>query len=321
VLASAVGRRSGAIGAAALLTACGSGAGMPAVTPAAHTTRPLTTAHFTINPTLLKHASSVRRSPAFLDTNAPSAGQSLIINSQSADGSFIAPATIIAIPASASTSPIQVSVPLLGPGGFIHVQEFSQALSSVGTPIAGSSVLLADSNFRDPNNGNQLSEVAYKITQGADSFLAAITLNAVVGGIVFSSTPDASGTTMFVPNGLTSFPIFSVNFSDGIFYTFPADALGNFSTTPVPGGFPNPVRALPVISTDNLDETSSFGGTITSTVFPNAFVLTSSGCGASLYRFETTDALGNIGSTVGSDTNPTGNGYLLLTGGLEPNCT
>jgi hypothetical protein len=317
---SAVVRRSGAIGAAALLTACGSGGSMPAVTPAAHTTRPLTTAHFTINPTLLKHASSQRRSPAFLDTNASGALQSLVITAQSSDG-VASPVTTIPLLASAATAPVQIAVPLYGPGGFIEVKEFSQALSSIGVPIAGSSVLLADSDFLNATNGNQRSSVSYKITPGADSIIALITLNAVIGGFVFSSTPDASGTTMFVPNGLTSSPTFSVNFSDGVFYTFPADALGNFSTTPVAGGFPNPVRALPVLSTDNPFQVASFGGTIAPTVFPNAFVLTSTGCGPSLNRFEVTDALGNIGSTVGSDTNPSAGGFLQLSGGLEPNCT
>jgi hypothetical protein len=293
---------------------------MPAATPAAHANRPLTTAHFTINPTLLKHASSARRSPAFLDTTAPGAARSLVITSQSFDG-VAPPVTTIPLLASAASSPVQIAVPLYGPGGFMHVQEFSQALSTVGVPIAGPSVLVADSNFLDPNNGNGLSSASYAITPGANSFIGTITLNAVIGGLVFSDTPDASGTTLFVPNGLKSFPEFNVNTSDGIFYAFPADALGNFSTTPVPGGFPNPVRVLPVVPSDNFSGTQTFGGTVAPTVFPNAFVLTSLGCGSEvLNRLETTDALGNVGSTIGSDSVPGANGYLLLFGGIETGC-
>jgi hypothetical protein len=315
---ASVARRSGIIGAAALLTACGGGGSLPVVTPVA--TRPLTTAHFTINPTLLQHASSSRRSPAFLDTVASGAARSLVIRSVSSDG-VVPPVTTIALLGSVVSTPVQIAVPLYGPGGFIRVQEFSQALSSVGIPIAGSSVLVADSNFLDPNNATQSDSVPYIITPGSDSVLATITLNAVIGGLVFSNTPDASGTTLFVPNGLTSFPSFSVNTSNGIFYTFPADALGNFATTAVAGGFPNPVHVLPVISSDNFSHTFTFGGTVNPTVFPNAFVLTNSSCGADVVnRLETRDALGNVGSTIGSDSNPSANGYLLLNGGLESNC-
>jgi len=288
-------KRNGAIALGSILAVAGCGGGgasTPVAKPAAKTNAPQATGHLTINPSLLRHASSGRRRPKFVD--ATGNGGELFLNIASVSDDGFVP-TVLLVPISVSGAPIQVSVPLYGPGGFIRVQEFNQPLNSVTGVAIGVPQLIANSD-----NGN-FSEQRYDILSGTDVTLPAITLNAVIGGIVVSDTPDGSSlNTLFVPNSSNTFPNYEVNAS-GFVYAFPADATGGFSNLAIPGGFPNPVTA----------ETAAFGVTASTTPLPGVFFLPQCS-GENVTQFTTTDVFGNIGSTRGSDVGSTNVGYLIM---------
>jgi len=300
-------RRAMALSGALVAAGCSGGAGStpaPIAKPAQTTNLPLSTGHITINPTLLRHAASSQRRPAFVDGvgDANADPMFLVITSvsQQSDGTLLSPpATTVSVPFSSVS--VQASVPLYGPGGFLRIKE---VIGSIAPQIT---LADTDSDSESFDGVSGFGQQPYSIQPGSNAVtLPPITLNAVVGGIVFSDRPDGSGSnTVFVPNSLKTFPQFTVNPS-GYVYAFPADAAGNFTNLTVPGGFPNPV----VLGA------FSFGDVFQQTSIPGAFF--AQGCGGeSLTVFRTTDIFGNVGSTLGSDVGGSGNGgYLLTYGGL-----
>jgi len=198
----------------------------------------LSTATLTINPTLLKHAASARRRPAFVDEGG--SGQlSLEIISQSLDpftNKNLTPPIVTMQLSTASPAPITVPAALYGPSGTIQVTELLQngiatiEIASTGNltyvfpvfPTAATVTLDASDLFGNINN-----------TTG-------LTLNARIGGIVLSDTPDgSSANTHFFQQG---FPGFSFSPGGAFVYAFPADANGGFTNVAVAGGFPNAVQ-------------------------------------------------------------------------------
>jgi hypothetical protein len=299
-----------ALGGILAVAGCSGGGGStpaPVAKPAQAANRPLSTVKLTINPTLLRHASSGRRRPAFLD---PGNGQafggtlSLLVTSQTTDGSnLVAPPTVQAMTLG-STAPVQLSVPLYGPSGVIRVQEIYQSPT-----IAVAPQLVADT---DPGgiNSTNIGAVQYSFFTGTTTTVQIVqnntlsegpmTLNAVIGGVVVSDTPDGSSVnTVFVPDGNPNLLSFSA-FSSQFVFIFPADVTGGFTASTVPGGFPNPVNIT-------AGQTFTAGFSLTPTNIPGAFVI-QPGCNVtSPVVFDVIDGLGNHGSTAGT-------GYLNMSG-------
>lgn len=289
-------KRNSAIALGSVLAIAGCGAGGTSSTPAkvaATANHTLSTGHLTINPTLLKHASSSRRRPSFVDTAGDGNGGTLSIevSTHTFDGLLSTPVT--SVPLTSPSTPVTIDVPLYGPGGWVHVQEFNTQLASLG----GAKQLIADNaDFSD----------SYSVSPGIDTNLN-LTLRAVLGGIVLSDKPDgssASPSTVFIPLNNASNVSYTapVAVSPFFLYAFPADAAGNFTALSVAGGFPNAVLANPVsASTLRLLPTNVLG------VYS---VCDTAGGGApvtGLFSFGTTDGLG-LGSSTAA--NITG-GYLV----------
>jgi hypothetical protein len=293
----------------------GGSAAVPVAKPAQSGSRPLSTASFTINPTLLRHAASKRRRPAFVDTGGNSsfpagAAAFLEVSSRSADG-LQPPIATIPI-AYETTSPISVSIPLYGPDGFIRVKEIFMPDSTVPSV----QFALADTQagpFDDTSVGNSIqyhfqaggtggsSPIQFFVSGGASA--GALTLNAVAGGVVLSDTPDgSSGNTVFVPANNFNYTTFTPNTGNFI-YAFPADAAGGFTSFSVPGGFTKPVVLTP-------GQTFAPGLSIGAASIPGAFALTNTDCangglnpGAMInVSFDATDIFGAVASTLSNDT-------------------
>src|SRR5476649_355568 len=286
----------------------GGSAAVPAAKPAQSGARPLSTASFTINPTLLRHSSSRRRRPAFVDTGGnssfpPGASAFFEISSRTADG-LQPPVSTIQI-AYETTSPISISIPLYGPDGFIRVKEIFVPDST----MPGTQFTLADTQagaVDDTSVGNGIqyhfaaggtggsSPISFFVNGGASA--SALTLNAVAGGVVLAPNPDGSGSSVFVPAGNETYTEFVTPFSSNFVYAFTADAAGGFTNLSVPGGFTKP----PVLSaSQNFDPSLS----IVQSPIPGAFVLVDTSCselfpGAmTKVSFDATDVLGNVITT------------------------
>jgi len=245
-------KRNRAIALGSILAVAGCSAGgstaAPTAKPAADASRPQSVGRLTINPTLLSHASSARR-PAFVDVNGDGKGGSLslvITSIETTDGLGLQPPATT-IPISVGASNIQVSLPLYGPGGFIRVQEFNQPLAT--SPAQ----LIADT---DGNTDGGFGNFAYTISAGAASAsLGTVTLQAVIGGIVLSDSPEGTSNVVFVPNGNATPVSYTVGqtTATNFVYAFPADAAGNFTNLSVVGGFPNAVMLSPFQSFTELN--------------------------------------------------------------------
>jgi hypothetical protein len=307
--------RAMALGGILAVAGCSGGGGStpaPATKPAQTAIHPLSSVKLTLNPTLLRHASNARRRPAFLDAgNGQGLGGgtlSLRVTSMTNDGSNLAPQATTQQIELGSTAPVQLSVPLYGPSGFIRIQEIYQA------PVTAAPQLIADTESGGLASTN-VSAITYSFNPGAGSEAVLvgqngssgagqpITLNAVIGGVVISDTPDgSSGNAVFVPNANSDDLSFTA-FNSQFVFIFPADATGGFTPSTVPGGFPNPVNIT-------ANQTFSPGFSLTPTNIPGAFVLDSSCNVNSNVVFDVIDGLGNHGSTAGS-------GYLNILGNFS----
>jgi hypothetical protein len=310
--------RAIALGGILAIAGCSGGGGSaaaPAAKPAQAGNRPLSTGRFTINPTLLRHASSKRRSPAFVDAGGGisfSSGSVFFrVYSQSNDGLNPGP---IDIPITyGSTAPITVSLPLYGPDGAMRVKELYQ-LSSVAplqiladTQSGGVIDTVGDTSIDDtvvqyhfPTGGVGGSSAIEFFVNGG-SAQGALTLNAVAGGVVLADTPDGSGgNTLFVPaNNTVDYLTFTP--SGNFVYAFPADAVGGFTNLSAPGGF-----AAPVVLDSNFIPNGPSGGLVVlPTSVQGAFTLGNTSC-SELFpgamgnvSFTATDVFGHAVSTGG----------------------
>lgn len=218
--------------------ATGGSAVAPVAKPAQSGNQTLTTGRLTISPTLLLHASSSRRKPAFIDAHGDGAGGSvyLQITATSSYPDNLVAVTNVPMPVTTSTAPINVSMQLYGPSGYIQVREYSQPLSTTTT-----AQLIADSGTYSNY---------YTITPGAAlATISPITMYAVLGGVVISDAPNGVGTNnelvpLYPP---TSSPA-AYTPTGSFIYAFPADATGGYSALSVSGGFTHPVTLQSVNS-------------------------------------------------------------------------
>jgi hypothetical protein len=237
-----------ALGGIIAIAGCSGGGGKvvtPATNPAQAVKRPLSIGHLTINPTLLHHASSKRRRPAFVDAQGNGSPLVLQISSITNDGTASSPA-LTTVSISSYSAPVNLSIPLYGPGGYLRIQEYS-------VPEGFPQQLLADT---DSNNDSAIfsqsgfGNVRYSIPQGQDAVIsvsqnsssfssAAVTLSAIIGGIAFDDTPDGSDFPR--PLSASTGVACASAFNGETLFLFPADASGNFTSSAVPGGFPFPV--------------------------------------------------------------------------------
>jgi hypothetical protein len=291
----------------------------PVAKPAQSAKHPLSTASFTINPTILRHASSRRRRPAFVDTGGTAsfpAGTVVFfeISSRTADGLF-APLATVPI-AYETTSPISVSIPLFGPDGFIRVKEIFEPNSA----FPGNQFVLADTQGGGVGDTSVNSSVAYHFQAGGTggsspiqffvnggASASALTLNAVAGGVVLAENPDGSGNSVFVQANNATYTEFST--SNTFVYAFPSDAAGGFTNLTVPGGFTKPVV---LSAAQNFDPSLA----IVQTPVPGAFALSNTSCSElfpgsmTQVSFDATDIFGNVATTGFGSTMIEFEGYL-----------
>jgi hypothetical protein len=268
-----------ALGGIVAVAGCASGGSTAAVPPktANATNRVLSTATLTINPTLLKHASSGRRSPAFVDVTGSGALSLQIITSHfdfSTDSLFTPPTVTVPL-SSASPAPLTVPVPLYGPNGGILVNELL-TLGSAATTIASTGELSYD--FPVFPSAGTLTLDSTNVFGNVNN-TTGLTLNAVVGGVVLSDRPDGLGVnTHFFSNGSGA----TFNATGQFVYAFPADANGGFTDVTVAGGFPKAVQL-------------QSSGVLKATNVPGAFAI----CNNAPLNFGTSSGVVTLSATDG----------------------
>jgi hypothetical protein len=257
----------------------GGNAATLAKTAPSATKRIASTAHATITPSALVHAMQARRRPSFIDVNPPE-GDTLTLTvrtfSDVSGPDGVTTDTPFTISAN-QTTPINVTFPIYGPTGTIQVVETDvnfggDAIADTGTlgyniPL-GTDVTLGPDNVSGTTNG--------VLVQG-------LTLQPVVGGIAFSTSPTGAGATILSSSNASPTCLANLSGSGGTLFFFPVDLLGNFTTATGPGAF-----VLPVTLSGN----SGSEIVLNSTAVPGAF--TYSGLGLDIdIRFDANDIFGN----------------------------